>query len=368
LFDDAAGAWYAHTGHLLYTDRAGGLYAAPFDPDRLTLRGGAVPVIDDVAPTAFTLSASGAVLYSTYASSRTPAELVWVTRDGAAQPVDPEWQGRFEYPALSPDGEALAVSLQEESIHLWIRRSDGGRQRLTNEGSVNWRPTWMPDGRSVAYISNQDVSSQDDFDVYLSRADGTAPAELILNHDFGVWEIEHSLDGRWQVLRADETGGDSNIRARRLDGDTTLVPVVADRSTSTQVALSPDSHWLAYSSDETGRFEVYVVSFPDAQAKRLVSRDGGTEPRWAHSGRELFFKSAGMLVVVEVPPGPIFTPGVPRPLFSVAGYRGAINRPQYDVTPDDRRFVMIRELGANAPGELIYVENWFEELKAKVGN
>jgi hypothetical protein len=101
-------------------------------------------------------------------------------------------------------------------------------------------------------------------------------------------------------------------------------------------------------------------------SKRLVSRDGGTEPRWAHSGRELFYRSGSQLMAVEVMPGPTFTSGAPRPLFSVAGYRGARNRQQYDVSPDDRRFVMIKEHGDDAAAEAVYVENWFEELKTKV--
>lgn len=100
---------------------------------------------------------------------------------------------------------------------------------------------------------------------------------------------------------------------------------------------------------------------------RLVSRDGGIEPRWAHSGRELFYKSRDRLMVVDVTPGATLTFGSPRELFSVAEYRSARNRPQYDVTPDDRRFVMIREL-VSAADDVVYVENWFPELLEKVGN
>ena len=367
LIDQAAGAWYAPTGHLLYTDRAGGLYAAEFDAQRLELRGGAVPVIDGVAPASLALSASGTVLYALGGGGITPSELVWVSRDGAAEPLDPDWHGRFEYPALSPDGRALAVSLRDESTQLWIWRSGGDRQRLTSEGTVNWRPWWTADGRSILFTSNRNgARTQDDNDVYLGRADGSAPAERILDHQSGVWEAEYSRDGQWLVFRSDEPEGGGNIYARRTSGDTTLIPIAVDKSNTLQIALSPDARWLAYSSDATGRYEVNVVSFPDARSKRMVSRDGGTEPRWAHSGRELYFKSGGKLVTVDVPPGPVFTPGIPRPLFSVAGYYAARNRPQYDVAAGDRRFVMIRELGGSEPRELVYGENWFAELQAKL--
>jgi len=191
-------------------------------------------------------------------------------------------------------------------------------------------------------------------------------AELLLHHSFGLWEAEVSRDGQWLVVRSDEARGDANIRARRLSGDTALVPVVIDRSISTLLSLSPDGRWLAYGSDATGRREVYVTPFPAGTSTQLVSREGGSEPRWGHSGRELFFKSGNQLMVVDVAPGPTFVASTPRPLFSLSGYRSARNRQQYDVAPDDKHFVMIRERNSDAPTNVVYVENWFEELKARV--
>ena len=109
-----------------------------------------------------------------------------------------------------------------------------------------------------------------------------------------------------------------------------------------------------------------MSSFPTLGANRLVSTDGAAEPRWSHTGRELFYKSGGYLVAVDVPPGPTFSPGLPRRLFPLAGFRDAWNRQQYDVSPDDSRFLMIRELGGGESREVMYVENWLTELKAKV--
>jgi serine/threonine-protein kinase len=366
LVADAAGAWYAPTGHLLYTGRNGGLYAVGFDLDRLDLTGGAVPVIEDVAPSSFALSASGSILYSVGGSAETASTLVWVSRDGRSEPLDASWRGGFEYPAISPDGQSVAVSLRDGTMQLWIWRADGTRQKLTQEGTVNWRPSWNPDGRSVAFASNRrGGSSQDDFDLFLAPVDGSAPAELLHRHPFGLWEVELSRDGEWLVLRADEYDGDANLRARRVRGDTALVPLVVDAYTTTQATLSPDGRWLAFVSNATGEREVYVTPFPGGGSTRLVSRDGGTEPRWAHSGRELFYKSRNQLMVVPVTPGPALATGVPRALFSVAGYHAARNRQEYDVAPDDQRFLMIQLGGAGERAEAIYVENWFAELKAK---
>ena len=367
LVPNAAGAWYSPTGHLLYTDRAGGLYAVGFDPKRLVKTSEVVPVLEDVAPVGFTLSPSGGALYSVRGGGGVLNELMWVSRDGRAEPVDSTWRADFEYPALSPDGRALAVSVRDGSTQLWIRRSDGTRQKLSQSGTVNWRPSWTPDGRAIAFVSNmRGGGGQDDYDIYRVPVDGSAPPELLLHHRFGLWEAELSHDGQWVVTRSDEEGSVGRIRARRLSGDTALLPVVVGKSTSSQVALSPDGRWLAYSSNASGKVEVYVSQFPSAASTHVVSRDGGTEPRWSHSGRELFYRSGSHLMAVDIATGTTFLPGTPRRLFPLTGYRGARNRQQYDVAPDDRRFLMIREPEDAGPGTVVYVENWLAELQAKV--
>jgi len=360
LVADAAGAWHSPTGHLLYTDRAGGLFAAEFDAKRLVLTSGAVPVLEGVVPATFAFSASGDALYSVERGVKARSSLVWVARDGSTTPLDSTWTGDFAYPALSPDGKALAVSIRDGTTQLWVWRADGTRQQMTRDGTMNWRPSWTPDGQSIYYVSNAGNAtvggSMDETDIYRMRVDGSAPPERFYDHPFGLWEAEVSRDGQWLLLRADEIGGIGHIYGRRLTGDTALVPLPVKGIGSNQAALSPDGRWLAYASLAEGGREVYITPFPSMATSRLISRDGGSEPRWAHSGRELFYKSGDQLMVVPVTPGPTLTLGVPRALF---------NRQQYDVAPDDRQFVMIKE-PAPIPGEVVYVENWFPELKERV--
>jgi eukaryotic-like serine/threonine-protein kinase len=362
---NAAGAWYSPTGHLLYTDRAGGLYAMGFDVHRLQPTGGAVPVITDVLPTSFTLSPSGSVLYTASAGGKALAEVMWVARDGSAVPFDSTWRGDFNYPALSPDGGALALSVADGTTQLWVRRSDGTRQKLTQDGLVSWRPTWTPDGRSLVFssLANADGTA-DQVNLYMLPVDGSTPPAVLLDHTHAVWEGEISRDGRWLVIRSDEQGI-PQIRGRRLEGDSALVPLIVNESWTVQIALSPDGRWLAYSSDAAGVREVYVAAFPSMTSPRLVSRDGGTEPRWAPDSRELFYKSGDALMSVAISPGEGVVAGTPRRLFSVAPYRSARNRQQYDVAPDGQHFVMIRDMTAGARN-VVYVENWFPELLAKM--
>jgi serine/threonine-protein kinase len=365
LVPGAAGVWYSPVGkQLLYTSRDGGLYAAGFDARRMVLTSGAVPLLADVEPTSFTLSASGAVLYTTGSAARSQAELVWVTRDGRAEPLDSTWQGRFEYPSLSADGKDLAVSVRDKKTDLWIRRSDGTRAKVDAGGVANWRASWFPDGQSLTFISVLNPEDQHDVGVYQMKADGSARPVLLQKYQFGIWEAEVSSDAQWLVLRLDEEGANSNLRFRRLTGDTTVMPLLVDPSFNLSIALSPDGRWLAYGSNESAeQYEVFVASFPDMRSKRQVSSGGATEPRWSRNGRELYFVSGGRLMAAPVTPGPALQVGNPRPLFSVEGYRRARNHPQYDVAPDGR-FVMIREAPV-APGAM-YAENWFTELLAKV--
>ena len=279
------------------------------------------------------MSASGSALYSTSGGGASPSQLDWVARDGSALPLDSAWRADFQYPALSPDGRTLAVSVREGTTQLWLRSADGTRQKLADEGTVNWRASWTADGRSVLFASNRRGGDQA-FDLLQMPADGGAPAKVLQHHVLSVWEAEVSSDGRWLAVRYDPRSGDGNLYARRLDGDSALVPIQVDPSETKQIALSPDGRWLAYAGDATGRIEIYVVPFPAAKPVLLVSQNGGSEPRWAKGGRELFYKSGNSLMSVEILPGTTLRPGVPKRLFSVSPYRSAVNRQQYDVTAE----------------------------------
>jgi serine/threonine-protein kinase len=369
LLPQALGAWYAPTGHVVYTSRENGLYAVPFDLASLTVTGGTFAVIDGVLPTKFALSPSGAALYTIDRSAGDASGLVWVSRDGRAEPVDTGWRARFEYPAIAPDGRSLAVSVRDRTTELWVWRSNGTRQKVQSDAATNFRPSWSGDGQSLAFITIRELNDRDSLSAtpVITRVDGTGAATPLIAGGGNYFEAELSRDGQWIVLRADATGAKtarvSQLYARRRTGDTALRPLGTGEVSALQAALSPDGRWLAYGSGAlVGNREIIVQSFPDAQQRVVVSRSGGSEPRWSGNGRELFYTLGGQMMAVSVPPGPIFTPGPARALFSVDGYRAARNRPQYDVSPDGQRFVMIRERSAS---QVVYVENWFAELLAK---
>jgi len=365
-------ARYAASGHLLYVTADGTLMVVPFDETTLALTGDAVALVEGLrvgfaGTMDLAVSATGTLFYTTggVLGRGGLAELVWVTRDGTAEEIDPGWTGDFLWPKLSPDGTQLVVSiLANDEQHIWIKQLDRGPlPRLTFAGTLNYRPAWTPDGRAVAFVSDRG----DDSDLYVRRADGSGQAELLLDEEQYIWEVTYSPDGEWLVYRVGGGGG-RDLYARRMEADS-AVALMATGYDETSPAVSPNGRWLAYVSNESGRWEVYVRPFPNTNDGRWpVSTDGGSEPVWAHSGRELFYKGNGNLMVVEVLPGATFVTGERRVLFSVQGFRWATIHQQYDVAPDDQRFVMIRNPEGAEAGQLIVVENFFEELKAKVGN
>ena len=152
-------------------------------------------------------------------------------------------------------------------------------------------------------------------------------------------------------------------------GDTTLVPLVASPATELFPALSPDRRWLAYVSDESGTPEIYVRPFPEtASAKWQVSTAGGTEPAWSSTGRELLYiNGKSDMVSAEIQPGATFSVGKERTLFSTSQFAQPGPVPSFSLSPDDKRFLVLREGEAGQPGELIVAENWTQQLKAASG-
>ncbi len=198
-------ARYAASGHLLYVTADGTLMVVPFDETTLALTGDAVALVDGLrvgfnGEVDLAVSATGILFYTTGGvGGSVLAELVWVTRDGAAEEIDPGWTGDFQWPKLSPDGTKLAVTINANNENqIWIKQLDRGPlPKLTFTGTRNFRPAWTPDGRSVAFVSNRG----DNLDLYVRRADGSGQAELLLHQDRNIWGVTYSPDGEWLVYR-----------------------------------------------------------------------------------------------------------------------------------------------------------------------
>ncbi len=383
---------YLSSGHVAYVARDGQVFAAPFDLKALKFRSTPVPVLGGVAmgPNGIArnlaVSSTGTLVLEvggpTAAGSGLQHTLVWVDRTGVQRPVDSTWTFRLSRAggnvgwALSPDGTRLAVGLNTDAgDDIWIKELPAGPlSRVTFDSANEARPRWTRDGRSVTYISQGGELRQ-------RRADGTgdtenplAPAGRVKDP---IREARWSPDGRWLVVRtggaaASQAGG-RDILGLRPGIDSAPVPLVAQRDVDESApALSPDGRWLAYESDETGRSEVYVRPFPATDSgKWQVSTNGGQAPLWAHSGRELFYVDAERnMVVAPVQGGAAPQFGARRTMFNLGEDLYLVSGEYYtpfDLSRDDQRFLMARALRrAESTRSFLLVENWFEELKAKV--
>jgi hypothetical protein len=370
-------ATYAPTGHLLVVTADGKLIAIPFDPKKLQLTGAPVALLEGVGVRGggFNIDlslASGTLAYTT-GGTLGSRRAVWVSRDGGVTPVDPEWdpQGVIESAYLSPDGKSVAVGLSRDGRRdVWVKQlPDGPFSRITFGDTSSVRPAWSPDGREVYYV--RDRSGSGVGPVYASRADGTGAARLVKSSsvdDYG--QVVASRDGRWVVLRTAPVGAGTADILAMASGDTALAPLVTS-TTAGELwpALSPDGRWLAYGSNESGTYEVFVRPFPEtASARWQISTAGGGEPAWSSTGRELFYiNGRAEMVAAEIQPGTPFSVGKQRVLFSISQFSRPGPIPSFSVAPDDKRFLMVREGEANQQSELIVAEHWLEGLNGRSG-
>jgi len=369
-------------GRLWFADQGGRtLMTVPFDIARMEVTGPATPVAELTRLPAtpppmpyYAVSQSGTLVYST-GGGEPERTAVWVSRDGVVRPVDPAWRGVTSVPALSPDGTQLAISgcIRLDFCAVYVKQLDDGPLiRLPGAFALNIRPSWTPDGESVLFIS---ASVPTDPGVYSVRADGSGNAERMPG--IPAAEARWSRDGRWLVYRTSNSAADlGNIMAIRPGVDTVPVPLVETAFAEAQPVLSPDGQWLAYSSNRSGRREVYVRPFPNAGDYRVpISIAGGTSPVWANTSPELFYRSTtDTMIAVTFATTPRFHVESRTPLFDTRRFAGSPeNFPagaSFDIGPDDQRFIMVQLPDASVADtrELILVVNQFEELRTKAGN
>jgi Tol biopolymer transport system component len=354
-------------GHLIYAQR-GTLFGVAFDAPARTVRGPAVALVENVGDAGnnsgaadFSTSDAGLLVYGSASGTvRPPSVAVWVDRQGHEQQISSLPERRYMYPRLSPDGRKVAVTIQDPRSDIWVYDLQRGTStRLTFDGD-NERSVWRPDGQRLAIASSRDGATTN---LYSIAADGSGSPERLTTSAFQQVPEAWAQSGdviAFSENRPETTGWD--VWSLSLT-DRKPAPFLQTRFHDGGRLFSPDGHWLVYYSDESGRGEVQVRSFPSGEGKWQISSDGGAEPVWSRNGRELFYRNGTKLMVVDVALQPTFHASAPRLVFDAAYV--TTNPANFDVSPDGQRFLMLKEVAPamRETARLMVLQNWFGELE-----
>ena len=288
-----------------------------------------------------------------------PRALVWVDRQGREDTITAASAG-YQEPRLSPSGTQLAVSSAAD-IWIWTFASKA-LTRLTFTRGAELNPAWIPDGRGVVFDATEESGSRR---ILRKAADGTGATDVVVPPPGGYPDTV-SPDGKFLVYHTASQYPVAMLLP--LDHSGPERPLVATKGQTLNAEIAPDGHWIAYQSDETGHFEIYVHPFPDVESGRWqISFTGGSHPLWARHGRELFFiDGEGGLMSTPISSGTSFTHGTPVRLFAAGQYALEFAR-NYDVSVDATRFLFLKNLTSVTRPSLVVVSRWLDEVRAKIG-
>jgi Tol biopolymer transport system component len=359
-------------GHLIYANQ-GTLFAAPFDLNQMEVRGTPVPVLQGVSTgtggaAQLDFSRGGTLVYRK--GSVQTASLTWLDSAGAAQPLALK-PAIYSDLRLSPDGQRLALSIAAGANRdIWDYEWQRDTMTRLTFGGQNADTVWSPDGRYLVFASTGGI--------FWTRADGAGKRQPLMQSTRPAAPYSFTPDGKRLAF--------SQYKASELGSDLWTAPVEQDAAglrlgkpeiflqtpfRETTPAFSPDGHWLAYGSDESGNSEVYVRAFPDRGGRWQISNGGGSRPLWSRNGRELIFQApAGKLMVASYAvKGDSFAADKPRGWFSNPSV--TITQVAFgtalDVTPDGKRVVSMKIVGGieEAPGHLTFLINFADELRRR---
>jgi serine/threonine protein kinase len=358
-------AMYAN-GWLLFL-RDSTLFAQRLDVDHLKLEGDAAPLAEhlgysaSMAFGAFSVSANGNLVYGKDLQQN--SRLMWVARDGklAAIPIEP---GSFGDPTLSPDATRFAITHElSGNFDIWlVDLAHPVLTRFTFDSALEFHPTWSPDGKQIAFASTRVDGVPK---IFVKASNGAGKEEELLPGSKTVqlpsgW----SRDGRY-LLYSESYPTGFDVCVVNMTGERKPWKIVESPFNESQGQFSPDGRWISYTSDESGRYEIYVKSFTGAPARYQISTDGGMQSRWRRDGRELYYIAPGgkMMAVAVKSTAETLERETPRQLFEVHLPIGFSTNYTYDVTADGQRFLIVERTDGENGDLLTLVTNWPAALR-----
>jgi Tol biopolymer transport system component len=370
---------YLPSGHLVYMHQ-GTLFAALFDLARLAVSGAPVPVVEDASSGGgaggdFAVASSGTFVYVTGRTATGGWPIFWLDSSGKTRTLHAR-PGIYREPRFSPDGKRLAFSITTgQGDDIWVKDLDRDTpSRLSFLPGQNRYPVWTPDGKNIVFRSQNPTSSG----LYWIHSDGSGEAQRLTDDKLPLLPYSFSPDGkRLALMQLSGAGGSPDIMTAPIEGGAghprlgKLDVFVGTPFTELDPAFSPDGRWLAYASNESGTFEIYVRPFPGPGGRWQISTGVNGRPVWSPDGRELFFLSREQRIMATLytARGDSFIAGRPR-VWAEARVEPIGNAPIYDVAPDGKRFaVMLSNVDSSDQKPLTHVTfllNFFDELRRRV--
>jgi len=359
IVPSGSSAHYVATGHLVFA--AGGhLHAVRFDRERLEARGVSHIIVDDVAEDAagnasYAAANSGTLVYLPASSDLT--RLVWIGRDGTRTPVQFEPR-RYFLPELSPDAGLVTTTIRDgPSQNIWVGRREGGPLTKLTFGDDDVFSLFTRDARRVLFTSGQNGR----YNVFSIAADGSGEAERLTDSPHPQRATSFSPDGKVLLLNDIDAVTGVDILQMNVGRPESVRPFLKTKSMELEGTFSPDGRWVAYASDESGRFEVYVRAYPGPGIKRQISSGGGQPPLWNPRGGELLFQGPAAVMSVRVSDG--VPHSAPAKVFDFA--LAAVGSWRvWTIDSDGQRFLAVEHAHDAALSQINVVLNWAEQLKA----
>jgi Tol biopolymer transport system component len=375
-------ARYLPSGHVVYM-HAGTLFAVPFDLKRLEVTGQPAPVLEDVATNPvgsggaqFSFSDTGNLAYVAGRGGGQNVSIYWMDHEGKFKPLS-EASRAYLNPAFSPDGKRLAVEILEgKRSDIWVYDWERDTPtRLTFAGEGNTNPVWTPDGQRITYSSQEKGGVPD---LWWIRADGAGDAQRLAESKSQQAAGSWRPDGKVLAFRQLNSGTNYDIMTLPIEGDEKSgwkpgepKPFVNSAFNEGDPAFSPDGRWLAYMSNESDNYEVYVRPFPGPGGKWQISTGGGALPKWSRNGKELFYRTpdSKIMAVSYTASGDSFHADKPQ-LWSPGQFADfGLSIYTFDLHPDGKRFAVLKSPGTEqnaAVNKVSFVFNFFDEIRRKL--
>ena len=367
VIQTGANPFYASTGHIIYA-LSGNLMAVPFDLESLTVRGNPVTVAEDILfdpdnlAYRYGFSQEGS-LFFVKSVQEGGNNLVWVDRNGIETEV-PAASHLYWDPRVSPDGRRVAVNARDAGNDIWVYDlSRGSLSRLTHDPGEDETAFWSSNGRWIAFSSSRAGQPRS---IYRKLSDGSGEEELLWTGAHHMHVDSWSADGKSIILTDDAPTTLQDLWVLNLEGEPSTQPLLRTPYRESNGRISPDGHWIAYESDESGQWEIYIQAFPGLGKKVLVSTRGGNQAIWSHDGSELFYRGEGSIMAVKVQSGETLSVTPPKPLFrDQYALRTQNHHISFSVSKDGKQFLMLKGEPQTHITHLEVVNNWFDEVKRK---